>query len=303
MNFSRFENFFQGRAREYLIQSIDLALAEDGRDLTSRAAFTPEAELGALVVAKQPGIVAGLPLVPLIMERAALAEPGRWDWRPLAEEGRNVQSGATLFSLKGGARLLLKSERIIINFISHISGIANLTASYVEALAGSGIRLLDTRKTLPGLRFVEKYGVLMGGGHNHRRDLEEMLMLKDNHIDAAGSIAGAVALLRAAYSPCPPIEVECRDLDEVTEAVAAGVNRIMLDNMPPSRIGAALARIPRDIETEVSGGVSLDNIRAFAMAASAKTLAAQGVKRGLDFISVGRLTHSAPAADFSMRLG
>ena len=187
---------------------------------------------------------------------------------------------------------MLKAERVILNFITHLSGIANLTARYVRELDGTGVRLLDTRKTTPGLRWPEKYAVQAGGGVNHRKNLAEMLMLKDNHIDAAGSITAAVAKLRARYRPCPPVEVECRTLEHVREAVAAGAERIMMDNMEAPRLSQALALVPPDIEAEVSGGVRLETIRAIALT---------GPRRP-DFISVGRLTHSAVAADFSMTL-
>ena len=186
-----------------------------------------------------------------------------------------------------------RAERVILNVVSHLCGIATLTRRYVQALEGTGVRLLDTRKTMPGLRYPDKYAVLCGGGHNHRRNLAEMLMLKDNHIDAAGSITGAVQALRARYNPCPPIEVECRNCDEVREAVACKVERIMLDNMSPDRLPEALELVPSSIETEVSGGVSLDTIRDYAMASP---------RRKPDFISVGRITHSAVTADLSMRI-
>ncbi len=184
---------------------------------------------------------------------------------------------------------LLKAERVFLNLVCRLSGISTLTERYARELAGTCTRLLDTRKTTPGLRHAEKYAVLCGGGENHRLDLEEMLMLKDNHIDRAGGIAPAVAALRRAYAPCPPIEVECRTEDEVRQAVAAAADRIMLDNMDPDTMRRALALIPESIPTEVSGGVRLENLRQIALL-------------GPTYISVGRLTHSAPAADFSLRM-
>jgi nicotinate-nucleotide pyrophosphorylase (carboxylating) len=202
-----------------------------------------------------------------------------------------VEKGNIVATINGQTRLVLKAERIILNFISHLSGIANLTASYVKELAGTSTRLLDTRKTLPGLRYPEKYAVLAGGGLNHRFSLEDMLMLKDNHIDAAGSITRAVQLVRKTYSPCPPLEVECRNLDEVKEAALAGVNRIMLDNMDLPTLKKALLLIPKAIESEVSGGITRECIGELARLSPS----------GPDFISVGRLTHSAPAADFSIK--
>ncbi len=162
----------------------------------------------------------------------------------------------------------------------------------MRELKGTGVRLLDTRKTTPCLRWPEKYAVQAGGGTNHRKNLAEMLMLKDNHIDAAGSITAAVAALRARYRPCPPVEVECRTLEHVREAVAAKAERIMMDNMEGPLLSRALALVPPDVEAEVSGGVRLETIRAIAL---------MGPRRP-DFISVGRLTHSAVAADFSMTL-
>ena len=195
--------------------------------------------------------------------------------------------------MEGPAIVLLKAERVILNFITHLSGIANLTARYVRELEGTGVRLLDTRKTTPCLRWPEKYAVQAGGGCNHRKNLVEMLMLKDNHIDAAGSMTKAVELLRGRYNPCPPIEVECRNLDEISEAVACRVDRIMLDNMTPDMLPEALEMIPSFIETEISGGVSLDTIRAYATVSTV---------RKPDFISVGRITHSAVTADLSMRI-
>lgn len=295
MHYPIFDDFFQGRARNFLLRAIDVALEEDGRDLTSNAVFPPEQRATLALKAKEESILAGLPLVPLVLERAARLEDAGsdWSWEPRAEEAAPVRPGQICAMITGPTRLLLRSERIILNFICMMSGVAALTARYARALAGTGVKLLDTRKTLPGLRFPQKYAVLAGGGHNHRLSLEDMLMLKDNHVDAAGSITRAVEILRATYAPCPPIEVECRDNAEVEEAVRAGADRIMLDNMDGPAIRAALPLIPAHIETEVSGGVSLENIRELALAASASS-------RKLDFISVGRLTHSAPTADFSM---
>ncbi len=288
-----FENFFDGEARRHLYAALTLALHEDGQDLTSSAVFNAAQTLSAHIVAKADAVVAGLPLVPIILAEALPEkESALCSCEFLAADGDRVVSGTTLVRMAGGARRILKAERVILNFLCHLSGIATLTARYVDALAGTGITLLDTRKTLPGLRYPEKYAVLMGGAKNHRRNLTELLMLKDNHIDMAGSITRAVAALRAAYAPCPPIEVECRTMDEVREAVACDVNWIMFDNMSPGQIQEALTLVPRRIATEISGGVDLDNIGRYAEAGRA----------GLTYISVGRLTHSAPFADCSMRI-
>ena len=282
-----FDAFFTGAARDFLVRCVDLALAEDGRDLTSAAVFGPADRASAELVAKQQVVAAGLPLAALVLDRVS---PGAGDGVVLlARDGDLLSPGTVAARLDCPTLPLLKAERVFLNLICRLSGIATLTARYAAELAGTHTRLLDTRKTTPGLRHAEKYAVLCGGGENHRLDLEEMLMLKDNHIDRAGGITPAVDALRRAYAPCPPIEVECRTLAEVDEAMAAAVDRIMLDNMDQATLRRALARIPGHIPTEISGGVSLENLRDLA-----------GL--GPTFISVGRLTHSAPAADFSLRM-
>ena len=288
-----FDKFFSGVAHRHLLRAIRDSLMEDGPDLTTNAVFPADARLIAVIVAKEDTLLAGLPLVPLVLEETAVLEHGEWAWSALAEEGVRLQKGSEAAEIHGSARVILRAERVILNFICHLSGIANLVARHVQALEGTGVRLLDTRKTLPGLRYPEKYAVLVGGGYNHRKDLSELLMLKDNHIDVAGGIIPAVQRLRAAYGAEIPIEVECRTPKEVLEAVSAQVSRIMLDNMEPEMMQEALEAIPRSIEVEISGGVTLDSLA---------ELARVGEERKIDFISVGRLTHSAPAADFSMRI-
>ena len=296
MNVDSFENFFDDEARRHLYDAIILALQEDGCDLTSQAVFDPSARLQANIVAKQDAVIAGLPLIPIILKEALPEkESAICEWECFVKDGDRVSSGTLLATIRGGARRILKAERVILNCICHLSGIATLTASYVRAIAGTGITLLDTRKTLPGLRYPDKYAVLMGGAKNHRKNLSELLMLKDNHIDAAGSITEAVRRLRESYSPCPPIEVECRDHDEVREAVGCNVDWIMLDNMDGEQMRKALELIPSGIVTEMSGGVTLETIRSVV---DEHGLGAAG----LTYISVGRLTHSAPAADCSMRI-
>lgn len=282
-----FDAVFTGPPRRFLMRCLALAMDEDGMDLTSRAVFGPEDRCRAELVAKERAVAAGLPLAALVLD---LAQPGAGDGvRLLAADGDELAPGTVAATFDCPTLALLKAERVFLNLICRLSGIATLTAHYVRELEGTRTRLLDTRKTTPGLRHAEKYAVLCGGGENHRLDLEEMLMLKDNHIDRAGGIAPAVAALRRAYAPCPPIEVECRTLGEVDEAVAAAVDRIMLDNMDPETMRRALALVPGSISTEISGGVSLENLRQIALL-------------GPDYISVGRLTHSAPAADFSLRM-
>jgi nicotinate-nucleotide pyrophosphorylase (carboxylating) len=285
--FTPWARFFSSGGQALLARSIDLALDEDGPDPAAQAVFAPDTRLDARIRSKQAGLVVGLPVIGAVFKRLG----AEFAWRPLVREGASVPAMTEVAAISAPAADLLRAERVILNYISRLSGIANLTARYVRELRGTGVRLLDTRKTTPGLRLPEKYAVQAGGGANHRKNLAEMLMLKDNHIDAAGSIARAVALLRARYAPCPPIEVECRTLDHVREAVEAGVSRIMMDNMAPGLLEQALALVPRRIETEVSGGVTLENIRQLAL-----------IKPRPDFVSVGRLTHSAAAADFSMTL-
>lgn len=283
-----FDSFFQGPALDMLLQGIDLALEEDGPDLTSEALFSSQEILQATVLAKAEGVIAGLPLIPLILEGAG---PSGFeaDIEYLADEGSRVFAGQNICSLRGSATLLLKAERVILNYLTHLSGIATLTHSFVQALQGTSTQLLDTRKTLPGLRYPEKYAVLIGGGQNHRLNLAQMLMLKDNHIDQAGSITAAVSRLRGRYDPCPPIEIECRTRDDVQEAVAVQVDRIMLDNMDKEAIAECLTLIPEQIESEISGGVDLESLPGLGAL-------------GADFISAGCLTNSAPVLDLSMKL-
>jgi len=289
MSDERFDAFFTQEARLFLLAGIRVALSEDGPDLTSKAVFGEDDMAQAMVTAKQDTIVCGLPLIPLIMEFGEGEGNSKCQIHLNVDDGDRVSAGTMIAALQGPAHLLFKAERIILNFITHLSGIAELASKYAKAVEGTKATVLDTRKTLPGLRYAEKYAVLVGGCRNHRKNLTEMLMLKDNHIDRAGSISLAVKRCRDAYDPCPPIEVECRDMTEVLEAVECRVERIMLDNMDGPAITQALAAIPADIETEVSGGVTLENIRELA-------------ELGPDFISVGRLTHSAPASDFSMQI-
>lgn len=281
-----------GVAGQHAAQLVVLALEEDGPDLTALGVFSPEDQAVSRIVAKESSLVVGLPLISLVFTALGVPDP-RACWEALKPEGGLAQPGEAVARLWGNTATLLKAERVILNLVTHLSGVANLTRRYVDALQGTGVRLLDTRKTLPGQRHLEKYAVRMGGGFNHRMNLADMLMIKDNHIDAAGSITAAIAALRARYSPCPPIEVECRTPDEVREAVAARPERILLDNMSLEMLAETLPLVPACIEAEISGGVDLANIRGLALSS---------IKRPPDFISVGRITHSAPVADFSMRM-
>jgi nicotinate-nucleotide pyrophosphorylase (carboxylating) len=281
-----FSLFFDDHRRTLLHRLVDLALEEDGRDLTSEALFPPTSLLHASITAKEETLVAGLPLIGMVLERAGYPEPCV---TLLAADGEEAGAGREVARMKGPAPILLKAERVIMNFICHLSGVANMTRRFVQAVEGTGVRVLDTRKTTPGQRYLEKYAVRLGGGHNHRLNLEEMLMLKDNHIDQAGSITAAVDALRKRYAVCPPLEIECRTLSDVREAVSLVPERIMLDNMSLDTAAKALSLIPPHIESEISGNVTLATIRALA-------------ELRPTCISTGAITHSAPVADFSMRL-
>ena len=280
-----FDAFFQGPAKAFLNAAIGQALAEDGHDLAA-AMFLSTHRVEARLVSKQRTVVAGLPVIPHIF-RQMMCYGAITTFQ--AQEGSLVEIGTSLAKIVAPAISMLRAERIFLNFICHMSGIADLTRRYVEAMGQSHTRLLDTRKTLPGLRYPEKYAVRVGGGHNHRFNLNEMVIIKDNYIDAFGSIRPAVDKLRSSLgSACPELEIECRTLNEVREAVKCRPKRIMLDNMPVEQLALALNMIPEGIESEISGGVNLDNIGAIAAL-------------NPDFISVGAIIHSASYADLSLQ--
>jgi len=268
-----------------LLELVDCALAEDlnSGDLTSEALFSPAARAKASIIARQRLVVSGLEAAALVFSRL----DDRCRFKEVSREGAMVRRGKVLASVSGPTRTLLSGERTALNFLRHLSGIATLTREYVEALSGTGCTLLDTRKTTPGLRVLEKAAVRAGGGSNHRCGLFDGVMIKDNHISAAGSIRSAVKAARRRAPPTVRIEVECANLAQVKKALAAGADIIMLDNMPPARIEKALDVIDGRAMTEASGNLTLENIRRVA-------------ETGVDFVSVGALTHSAPAADIAM---
>lgn len=206
---------------------------------------------------------------------------------PLCDDGQTVTSGTTLLRLEGPARSILTVERTALNLIQHLSGIATLTARYVEQIAGTRAQLVDTRKTTPGLRALEKHAVACGGGRNHRLGLDSGVMLKDNHIAVCGSITAAVARAKSRVPVLTRIEVECDRLDQVDEALAAGADMIMLDNMSLDQMRQAVQTVSGRVPLEASGGVRLETIRGIA-------------ETGVDFISVGRITQSAPAVDIGL---
>lgn len=263
---------------------IELALAEDlgPGDATSDATLPADLILRGEIIAKQPGVVAGLPVAGAVFSQVDPA----LSFVCHVEDGAPVSPGERVAEVKGPARGMLAAERTALNFLQRLSGIATLTRSFVDAVAGTEARILDTRKTHPGYRVLEKYAVRMGGGHNHRMGLHDMLLVKDNHIQAAGSLTVAVERARAAR-PDLPLEVEVRNRDELREALALAPDRILLDNMSLDEMRAAVELASGQVALEASGGIDRERV---------PDVAATGV----DYISVGALTHSAPALDLSM---
>ncbi len=261
------------------------ALAEDvgSGDLTSAATVPEAARARAVITQKAPGVVFGLEAAEATFR--ALDPDVRLE--RLTDEGRWRERGDVL-QIEGSARALLTAERTALNFLQRLSGVATLAARCVEAVEGTGARILDTRKTTPGLRSLEKAAVAAGGATNHRAGLYDAILIKENHATLAGGVGEAVRRARA-HAPGVPIEVECRTLAEVDEALGAGAPRILLDNMTVEQLGDAVLHVARRAELEASGGVTLQTLRAIA-------------STGVDFISVGALTHSAPALDLSLLL-
>jgi nicotinate-nucleotide pyrophosphorylase (carboxylating) len=275
---------------EPLNEIVARALAEDvgAGDVTSAATVPADARGRARIVQKQPGVVYGMGVVAETMRQCGVEDVDN-----LVVEGqwRDSVPAEVLFA-SGSAAALLAAERTALNFLGHLSGVATLTARFVEAVSGTGAAILDTRKTTPGLRTLEKAAVVAGGGRNHRIGLYDAILIKENHIALAGNLAKAVHGARTAY-PDLAVEVECRNLDEVAYALGTGADVLLLDNMDAESLRKAVAL--RDEEAgsgagpslEASGGVTLETVRSIA-------------ETGVDFISVGALTHSAPALDFSM---
>jgi nicotinate-nucleotide pyrophosphorylase (carboxylating) len=283
---------------------VRLALTEDlgSGDVTTQALVSESAQAQAHIEAKAPGVLAGLDVA-----RVAFSELDRdLVFHPQARDGTRLAAGQVVCEIKGRARAILSAERVALNFLQHLSGVATLTARFVEALAGTGVKVRDTRKTLPVLRVLEKYAVLAGGGRNHRFGLFDMVLIKDNHLPAAGSITGAVRRVRRIHSELP-IQVEVRNAEEAEEAARAGADEILLDNMEPDQVRETLERlegVPASARAsassgkserkarrrpwiEVSGGIHLGNVRSLALP-------------GVDSVAIGALTHSAPALDLAM---
>jgi nicotinate-nucleotide pyrophosphorylase (carboxylating) len=265
---------------------IAAAIMEDigSGDATSQAIFPPHAMARAQIITKEDGVVAGLPVA-----RAVFAKKDpKVVFSAEKTDGDRVTPSDVLVSLEGPLRSILSLERIVLNFMQHLSGIATLAAKFVEAVQGTGAIILDSRKTTPGYRLMEKYAVRLGGAQNHRRGLYDMMMVKDNHIKAIQSISLAVRRARQSY-PSLPLEVEVDSLEHLQEALSLPVDRILLDNMDLAAIRQAVSLTNKRIPLEVSGGVTLENVRGIA-------------ETGVTYISVGALTHSAPAIDLSLEI-
>jgi nicotinate-nucleotide pyrophosphorylase (carboxylating) len=261
------------------------ALAEDvGEGDVTTEATVDEAAVGtAELLLREPGVVCGLRVAEAVFR--ALDPELRFE--PLVDEGTSVSGGTAVARVTGSERAILTGERTALNFLARLSGIATFTRGYVVAVAGTGAAILDTRKTTPGLRALEKHAVATGGGRNHRFGLDDGVLVKDNHLRAAGSVSIAVERLRAA-TPLP-VEVECDTLEQVSEALAAGADAILLDNMALDQLRAAVGLARGRARLEASGGVTLENVRAIA-------------ETGVDEISVGALTHSARSLDVTLEL-
>jgi nicotinate-nucleotide pyrophosphorylase (carboxylating) len=266
------------------VTGIDVSawVAEDvgDGDLTSLAVVDEGAICEAELWLKEPGVVCGLEAAAAVFEELGAR------LEPLVAEGDPVEPGLVA-RVSGPARAVLTGERLALNLVGRLSGIATSTRRYVDAVAGTGAEILDTRKTTPGLRALEKHAVRCGGGRNHRLGLYDGILIKDNHLRVAGSLTEAI---RRAQGHGVPVEVECDTLDQVEEALAAGADRILLDNMPPATLARAVALAEGRAELEASGGVTLDTVRSIA-------------ETGVDFVSVGALTHSSRSLDVSLEVG
>ena len=265
--------------------AVERALAEDIRtgDVTTDATVPAGARARAAITQKAPGVIFGLDAA----EATFRALDPEIAITRRVEEGIWREGGEVL-ELEGSARAILTGERTALNFLQRLSGVATMAARFVRAVEGTGATILDTRKTTPGLRALEKAAVRAGGASNHRAGLYDAILIKENHAAAAGGVAAAIALARA-YAPELPLEVECRTLAEVDEALAAGATSILLDNMSPAQLRDAVSHVGGGAELEASGGVTLETVREIAAT-------------GVQFISVGALTHSAPALDLSLIL-
>jgi len=281
-----------GLAPDRIVGLIELALDEDlagGLDVTSAATIPAEQTGRASAVPRQPGVVAGLPIAAAVF---AVVGEGRVSIEDLAADGASVRPGDVLLTAVGPVRDLLTAERTALNLLCHLSGVATLTRKWVDAVAGTGAVIRDTRKTMPGLRALEKYAVRCGGGANHRMGLYDAALVKDNHVAAAGGVRAAFEAVRR-YAPGLPLEIEVDTVEQAREVLDAGATLILLDNMAPAQmrevVAMAAGRAGSDVRLEASGGLSLDVARAVA-------------ETGVDYLAVGALTHSAPVLDIGLDL-
>lgn len=263
-----------------LAEDLGEGIAGGGHDVTSESVIAADARFSGVMDARHAIAVAGLPIAAAFFRKLDPA----MEIEILAGEGKQVPAGTDLMRLAGNARAMLTAERSALNTVQHLSGIASLTRAYVDAMAGHAV-LLDTRKTIPGLRHLEKYATRMGGAQNHRMGLWDAAMIKDNHVAVAGGVGEAVR--RAKEAGVTRIICEVDRIDQIEPALAAGANHLLLDNMGPDRLREAVVLVARRVPCEASGGVNLDTIGAIAAS-------------GVDCVSVGRLTQSAPAADIGL---
>jgi nicotinate-nucleotide pyrophosphorylase (carboxylating) len=271
-----------------LDEMVDAWLAEDvGRgDRTTSAVVPPETVGRARIEARQAAVVAGLDAAGRCFVRVG---GDRVKWLPEVRDGDGVEPGDVLARIEGSLAAILTGERTALNLLQRLSAVATLTARFVEEIRGTNAQIVDTRKTTPGMRFLEKHAVAVAGGHNHRFGLDDGILVKDNHIQAAGGVAEATARAVAGAPHGLLVEIEVQNLDELDEAVAAGAHAVLLDNMTPDMVRAAVERVGGKVLLEASGGVDLTTVRSFA-------------ETGVDLISVGALTHSAPAIDLALEV-
>jgi nicotinate-nucleotide pyrophosphorylase (carboxylating) len=265
---------------------IKRALAEDlqgGQDITSVATVSGDEKIVADFTARKSGVVAGID-----MARAVLEEVGLTDIAVLVKDGASVKPGEVLMTVRGDTRAILLAERTALNFLGHLSGIATLTRTWVDAVAGTNCIIRDTRKTTPGMRLLEKYAVRMGGGTNHRMSLSDAALIKDNHIAAAGGVAQAFSKVREKF-PTSEIEIEVDTLDQLREVLPLKPDLVLLDNMSPAQCTEAVSIAAGATKLEASGGITLDNAKAYALT-------------GVQFLAIGALTHSAPVFDIGLDL-
>jgi nicotinate-nucleotide pyrophosphorylase (carboxylating) len=275
-----------GLDRVVVAEIVARALAEDldaAGDVTTTATVDPTTIASANLVSRQDGVVAGLPVAGYVFETVG-GDRVQVEYR--AADGDRVAPGQVLATVRGPMRDLLTAERTALNLIGHLSGVASLTRRWVDAIDGTGAAIRDTRKTMPGLRVLEKYAVRMGGGVNHRMSLSDAALVKDNHVVAAGGVVPAFERVRAAY-PDIPLEIEVDTLEQAREVIDAGADLVLLDNMPPDLMREAVAYSRGRARLEASGRLSLDNARAVAAT-------------GVDYLAVGALTHSAPVLDIGL---